>query len=159
MYDRILLPLDGSELAEAVEPHAMAMAKKFESEVILLQVVTPVSRRVARMAPGQVTPATTAQIAVEAAHEQVGAEMREATQYLSSVSRRFEAEGVATRTHVVEGDTAATILEYAKEADVSMICMSTHGRSGIGRTILGSVADEVLRNSHLPVLLIRPQPG
>ncbi len=53
MYDRILLPLDGSELAEAVEPHAMAMAKKFESEVILLQVVTPVSRRVARMAPGQ----------------------------------------------------------------------------------------------------------
>ena len=159
MYDRILLPLDGSEVAEAVEPHAMAMAKKFESEVILLQVVTPVSRRVARMAPGQVTPATTAQIGVEAAHEQVEAEMREATQYLSSVSGRSEAEGVATRTHVVKGDTAATILEYAKEADVSMICMSTHGRSGIGRTIFGSVADEVLRNSHLPVLLIRPQPG
>lgn len=158
MYDRILLPLDGSELAEAVEPHAMAMAKKFESEVILLQVVTPVSTLVARMAPGLVAPATTAQISVEAAREQFQAEMREATQYLSSVAQRFQAEGVATRTHVMEGEPAETILEYAKDADVSMICMSTHGRSGLGRTIFGSVADEVLRNSHLPVLLIRPQP-
>jgi len=70
----------------------------------------------------------------------------------------LEAEGIAARTHVVEGETAETILKYAKEADISMICMSTHGRSGLGRTILGSVADEVLRNSHLPVLLIRPQP-
>jgi len=62
----------------------MAMAKKFESEVILLQVVTPVSRLVARMAP--VAPATTAQIGVEGAREQFEAEMRDAAQYLSSVA-------------------------------------------------------------------------
>jgi nucleotide-binding universal stress UspA family protein len=57
----------------------------------------------------------------------------------------------------MEGESPAAILDYAKEAHVSMIGMSTHGRSGLGRTIFGSVADDVLRNSQLTVLLIRPQ--
>lgn len=157
MHDRILLPLDGSKLAEAVEPHAMAIAKKFESEVILLQVVTPASAPLAGMAPARLMPAATAQIGVEAARAELEAEMKEAAQYLSSVAQRFEAD-VAVRTHVAEGVTAKMILQSARDADVSMICMSTYGRSGLGRTIFGSVADAVLRNSHLPLLLIRPQP-
>lgn len=158
MYDRVLLPLDGSELAQAVEPHAMALAKKFESEVILMQVITPVLKRLAKMAPGRAATGSTAPGGVEAAHAQLEAEMTDAGQYLLSVAKRFEAEGVATRTLVVEGEPAQTIIDNAKDADVSMICMSTYGQSRLGRLIFGSVTDEVLRKSHLPVLLIRPQP-
>lgn len=158
MYDRILLPLDGSELAEAIEPHALAMAKKFESEVILLRVVTPASMLEAATIPGRVIPGTMSPISVEAARTKLEAEMSDGVQYLITVAQRFETEGVSTRTHVTEGEPAKTILAYAKEADVAMICMSTHGRSGLGRTIFGSTADEVLRSSHLPLLLIRPQP-
>lgn len=157
MYDRVLLPLDGSEIAEAAEPHAMALAKKFESEVILMRVVTPVSKLLASMAPGRAAAGNTTPVGVEAAHAQLEAETRDAAQYLSSMAQRFEAVGVATRTLVVEGEPARTIIENAKDADVSVICMSTYGRSGLARLIFGSVTDEVLRKSHLPLLLIRPQ--
>ncbi|HUF53854.1 MAG TPA: universal stress protein [Dehalococcoidia bacterium] len=157
MYDRVLLPLDGSEIAEAVEPHTMALAKKFDSEVILMRVVTPVSKLLASMVPGRAAAGNTTPVGVEAAHAQLESETRDAAQYLSSVAQRFEAEGVAARTLAIEGEPAQTIIENAKDANVSVICMSTSGRSRLGRLIFGSVADEVLRKSHLPLLLIRPQ--
>lgn len=162
MYDRILMPLDGSELAEAVEPYVLPIAEKFDSELILMQAVTPLSKLIgkipppAAMAPGAMAPAA-AEIDADAARAQVEAETRSAREYLDSVSRRLQERGIRARTYVAEGDAAPAILEHASESDVSLITMSTHGRSGLGRAVFGSVADEVLRNSRLPVLLVRPQ--
>ena len=156
-YERILLPLDGSALAEAVEPYVIPIAKKFGSELILLQVVTPFEGIASSIASGGVDAAISGDIGLDAARKQVKAEKETAVEYLSSVSKRLAADRIVTRTEVVEGAPAESILKFAKEADVSMIGMSTHGRRGLGRAVFGSVADRVLRNSDLPVLIVRPQ--
>jgi nucleotide-binding universal stress UspA family protein len=78
--------------------------------------------------------------------------------YLEVMAGRLRVKNVQVMTEVADGTPAHVILDVARRLDVSLIVMSTHGRSGIGRVVFGSVADAVVRNSHLPVLLVRPQP-
>lgn len=157
MYETILIPLDGSPLAESVLPHAVGIAKQFNSRVILLQVVPTLQDLVREAMPVTAEPsATVAQVSIDMASEQHQAGVKGAHDYLQAMSRRLTEEGLTVETLILEGNPADRIVQCAKERDVSLIALSTHGRSGLGRLVFGSVADQVLREAHRPLLLIRP---
>ena len=136
--DKILVPLDGSMLAEAGMWTALDLAEKNGARVSLLRAAE------AHALPG-----------VDAVGAQVKA-VREAEEYLAAVVRRLEKKGFGrVETHVWYAPAAAAIVEAAASQKVDMIVMSTHGRSGLGRLILGSVAESVLRGTTTPVLIVR----
>jgi len=136
--DKILIPLDGSTLAEAAMWTALDLAKKNGASISLLRAAE------AYALPGADT--------VEA---QVMA-VREAEEYLAAAVRRLEDRGFRrVETHVWYGPAAAAIVEAATVQKADMIVMSTHGRTGLGRMILGSVAESVLRGTTVPILIVR----
>ena len=146
MYKRILVPLDGSTLAEAVLPHVRALAQCLGAEVVLLSVpVYPVSGFT-------ITDPALGQSLVELTRESASA-------YLQRVRTPLQADGLAVTSELRDGPVAETILDAAAELRVDAIAMATHGRGGFARFLLGSVADQVVQRSPLPVLLIRPHPG
>jgi nucleotide-binding universal stress UspA family protein len=130
MYERILVPLDGSERAETALLHAERLASAFGSELLFLWVL---------------------------AHAAGDGDSSPAHDYLENIRARLEATGVSGLSlTVAAGDAADAILRVVEEEQVSLVCMSTHGLGGIRRLVLGSVADAVVRRSDVPVLLIRP---
>ncbi len=135
----VLVPLDGSELAEAALPKAeelVAMMK--EPKLLLLRVAE------AHTFPG-VDP-TEAQVRV----------VREAEQYLDAIADRLARKGIRNvQTSVWYGASAASIVEAARFYEADLIVMSTHGRSGLGQLILGSVAQSVIHSTTTPILLVR----
>ncbi len=143
MYNRILVTLDGSELAEEVIPYAEDIGTKMKSEIILLRVSPPVQ---ALEENGRVIST------VDQEMERVAAEYNE---YLSRIAFRFRSKGLKTRMVVRFGDPAEQIVDFAKDDGIDLITMCTHGRSGVSRWVYGSVADRVLRAASMPVLLIR----
>lgn len=150
MFKRILVPLDGSSLAEAALPAAITLAQKFASELILMRVVTP--QHFITHIDGSVY----AELLVELRQQSYDA----AYQYLMRVKDSLSEQNLKVRTVLVEDDRVAeTILENAANMEVDTIVMSTHGRSGISRWVYGSVADKVLRQAQIPVLLIRAEEG
>ena len=143
---RVIVPLDGSGLAETVLPHVMTLASKLKLEVQLVRVYSPpfnayvVAEGAIAQRPAQV---------LKEAQEQ-------SENYLDGKVAGLLANGFnAVSAAVVEGDAAHEIVELAISSPQSMIAMSTHGRSGIGRWVLGSVAEKVVQHSRAPVLLIR----
>ncbi len=143
MYKRIVVPLDGSKLAEQALPHAVAQAEKFGAELVLLQVLEPLPD-VSFSAPTAVRSA-----------EQKSAEL--AREYLEGVAAMFRPRGIALRVEQTQGRPYAEIVRYADEQDADLIVMSTRGHSGISRWLLGSVADRVVRGATVPVLLVQCQ--
>lgn len=139
MIKTILVPLDGSELAEQVLPYASELARRAGAELLLLTSIQPVG----------IWDATATAINWER-------EERLARDYLEAQKVRLEADGVKIRVQHRHGEAAAGILETAEEEDISLIAISTHGRSGISRWLFGSVADRIVQNSHIPLLMIRP---
>jgi nucleotide-binding universal stress UspA family protein len=158
VYGKILVPLDGSKLAEVVLPYAQELARRFDSEVTLIQVVAPLSRRVAETVPVGLEPTGAgAAVGVEAASEALKAEREDARIYLEGVVGRLKAQEIKVQAEVVEGVAGDAIVDYAHGHGMDLIAMSTHGRSGLRRLVFGSVADQVLRRAGTPVLLIRSQ--
>ncbi len=151
MYSRILVPLDGSPLAEAALPHATAVARCFNAGLTLQQVVSTL--------PVATTVDTTATAGAETvlAVEAIEATEQAAVEYLNEVARRPELAGISVKVEVVRGGPAREIVRQAQRGKADLIVMSTHGRSGLGRLVFGSVADEVLREAGIPILLIRPK--
>ena len=147
MYKEILVPLDGSELAEAAVPHAIELAKAFNASVTLLSVVEPVG---VHAQPGAIGPVVSVTLNIEE-------EMDRIREYLHGVAERYKDYNVEIKKVVREGDPASIICDYAHETNADLIVMSTHGRSGIQRWVYGSVADRVLRAAKIPILLIRVQ--
>lgn len=136
---RILIPLDGSETAEAAIPEAVEMAHGGPCTFLLLRVAH------ARVLPG----ADVVGDWVEAT--------REAEYYLARVKRDLEKKRIGPiETLVWQGAPAPAIVDAARVNRADLIVMTSHGRSGIGRLIFGSVAEAVLRGSRLPILLVRP---
>ena len=152
MFETILLPLDGSELAESALDAALQVKTRFNACLILLRSVESASHHMMQAAGVMESPAA-AVANVELIQEMTEAEKHEAETYLASVRDRIGATDVETL--VVEGDAAQTIVETATQRKVGLIVMSSHGRGGLGRLVFGSVADGVLRESRTPVLLIR----
>ena len=156
MYGKILVPLDGSKLAEVVLPYVQELAQRFDSEVTLIQVIAPLSKLVAGTMPAGLEPTgAAAAVGVEAASEALKAEREGAHAYLEGVAGRLKAEKIKVQAEIVEGTAGDTIVEYAHGHAMDLIAMSTHGRSGLLRLVYGSVADQVLRQAGTPVLLIR----
>jgi nucleotide-binding universal stress UspA family protein len=135
---RILVPLDGSDLAERALPLAMLLAGRAEAEVILTHVVAALDDPSGGGADG----------ALDLAREQARA-------YLHEVSQRLVEPGVTLHTDVRVGLAAEGILAAADARRADLIAMSTHGRGGLGRLVYGSVADRVARGASAPVLLAR----
>ncbi len=135
--EKILVLLDGSNCAENVLPMVEKFANKFNANISLLRVAF------AHTFPG-VDP-TEAQIKV----------VREAEEYLRKIALELEAKGFKVDTHVRYGNDAEEIIDHANNNEISMIAMTTHGRSGIKKFLLGSVAEKVIRYSTKPVILVR----
>ena len=136
--DRVLVPLDGSVLAEAAMEAAIDLGRGAPPKLILLRAAE------AHTLPG-----------ADPTEEQV-AVVREAEQYLADVAERLTKRGVKdVDTSVWYGPAAAAVIEAAKLKKADLIVMSTHGRSGLGRLILGSVAESVLRGTMTPVCIVR----
>jgi len=140
---KILVPLDGSELAERALSEAFTLGKALNAEVILLQVV-PVADDVIRQGANAIW-----------IDEQWQARKDRALQYLTGIRNRPEWKGVATRIAVEMGNPAETILDFCQQQGVDRIVMATHGRTGMSRWVLGSVAEKVLRAADRTVVLIR----
>jgi len=140
---RILMPLDGSRLAEKILPVVTAVARALDSELILFQV--PIAYVSSSMTGDWYLPV---QGALETAE-------RDAQAYLDEVAGRLAEEGLGATTALSVGSVAACIVEYAEAHQVDLIAMCTHGRTGLVRWALGSVADRVLRAGTKPLLLVR----
>jgi len=136
MFERILVPLDGSQLAESVLIQVRRLLAQKDAELILLRVVT-------------LPPAAEAD-----AGEPLNLLWSRATEYLQNLAGRLSSEGLRIRVRVLEGFPAQEILEVAKKEKVSLIALSTHGRTGLSRWVFGSVTEKVLRASPVPVLAI-----
>ena len=144
MYTKILVPLDGSALAERAVAHAEQIAKAAGAEMILVQVI---------QAPLGAAPEAGQDEEVNALRESAA----QARAYLGMVATRVSAAGVRARFEVLEGAPAAGILAFAHSEDVDLLVMSTHGRRGITKMVMGSVAEKVMLTTKRPVLLVKPE--
>ena len=147
MYKKILVTLDGSEYAESSLEHAKAIASGCSvPEVVLFGVVEPIPQ-VAEF--GYMS----GDLAVQA-EKQALDWLKE---YLAKAAGKLGTAGLTVRWAVARGRAADEILDYAAKSNVDLIIMTTHGRSGIARWALGSVADRVVRHAMAPVLTIPPR--
>jgi nucleotide-binding universal stress UspA family protein len=145
---KILVPLDGSELAERALGPALAIAQAVGADVTLLRVVPG-----REPLPESMTPAGDR---VEAALDAAGAQERaDAEAYLQQVYNRHDNQRLFFDVHGTEGDAADAIISYADSHQVDLIVISSHGRSGLGRWLHGSVAEKVLRGADCATLIIR----
>jgi nucleotide-binding universal stress UspA family protein len=149
MYKKVLVPLDGSKLAECVVEHVKSIATGCQvPNVVLLRVVEPIGIR-------GYLPREVAESAYRDAKDT--AEVQAQT-YLNEMAQRLRAEGIAVDTDVADGLPADEILRYAEVKGVDLIVISTHGKTGISRWFSGSVAEKVVSQSFIPVLVVTP-PG
>lgn len=148
MYLHIMVPLDGSELAECVLPHVNAMAKllKGKEKISLVRVVTPLHL-------------------YEGAESALPAEERKrleedsikvAKDYLNNITSKLNLKQVTVATEVLSGQPVEKLNEFIESTGVDLIIIATHGRSGISRWFAGSTAEKLIRSANVPVLVVRP---
>jgi nucleotide-binding universal stress UspA family protein len=137
MYHRILVPLDGSTLAEGVLSHVQALAKSLGAELVLLRVAFT------HVLPG-----------ADPVEAQVSA-VQEAEAYVSGLAKRLQEEGARAEAKVRYGDPVEEILDHVAWDHIDLIAMATHGRTGLTRLVMGSVAEHVLRRTSVPMLMMR----
>jgi len=142
VYKRVTVPLDGSMVAEGIIPFMLEIAGPLDMEIVLLRVLVPV-------------PPTVIEGSRHIEVEDVERRRAEAEAYLAPIAAELRTKGVRIRTMVRRGEPAAEIIAGAREAGSDLIAMTTHGRSGLGRLLFGSIAEAVLRHSDIPVFLMR----
>lgn len=150
----IIVPLDGSALAEQVLPHVMTVAKALDCKISLIR-VTPSRAEYMSYMSGLPVDADFSRYnqSYEEFSQMANAE---ATEYLHSVKAMLEKQGApSVQERLLHGHPATAIIDIAQETSDNLVAMTTHGRSGIGRWAVGSVADRVIRGSGDPVLLVR----
>ncbi len=158
MYQRILVPLDGSKLAECVLPHVEELAKGCKTEEVVLVSVT--ERLVGYKPPAEAPRVESlgqllTQDPVGKVPVLVGKKQRQAERYLGRIAKRVQKKGIPARCEVLLGNPAEEITSYAGESGADLIVMASHGRSGPSRWAYGSVADKVFRSSCVPVMMVR----
>jgi len=170
VLQKILVPLDGSDLALAAIPYVQELAQRCDPvSVTLLQVVRPPSGHTASVFmpidtdfPGRRAPGS--EDDVEAADhpiyrdQEIASARAEAEATMAPAARTLREAGITTEVAVAFGRPAEEIVYLAEETGIDLVVMCTHGRSGVRRWLLGSVADKVLRGTYVPVLMVRP-PG
>ena len=141
MYETILVPLDGSKLAEAVLPAAVALVKP-TGRLVLMRVVPDL------WIDDPLTPEQVEEYMTRVKHD--------CQKYLDGIAETVRQDGLRVEVRVASGEPAAQILEAVDTAHCNLIAMATHGHSGLQRLMLGSVTDKVMQQSSIPVLLVRP---
>jgi nucleotide-binding universal stress UspA family protein len=142
MYSKILVPLDGSATAEAVLPYVEALAQGFKCAVELISVIDTRSTRI-NFAGGE----------THRADEIIAAEETRSAAYLEQVAKRLER--FSTERSITHGAPEEVILETAAKDPNTLVAMATHGRSGVKRWLMGSIAEKVLRGTSNPLFLVR----
>jgi nucleotide-binding universal stress UspA family protein len=159
MYQKIMIPLDGSELAECVLPHAEAFIKGgMARTAVFLWVLEPLPT--AMYGASVETFASSAQEDIFATNadywEKITAERKStAEEYLNRIATPFKQYGTEIKCEIMEGRIAETLANYAENNNIDLLLIATHGRSGVSRWLMGSVADRVLHSSRVPVLMVR----
>ena len=142
MYKRVVVPLDGSPLAESMLRFVLDIAGPLDLEVVLLRVI--------RVLPRPLTEGVRASVLDNAEYSST-----DALEYLAPLAAELKRRGIRVRTQVRRGEPVEEIVDCAREVDADLIAMTTHGRSGLGRWLFGSVAEAVLREAEIPVFLMR----
>lgn len=145
MYKNILVPLDGSELAECVLPHVESIARGCGVESVIF----------IRVLDTYVLSATYAYLNESLKKEMEGSNKEAAEKYLDEVVSRVNLGKVEVQKRLIVGRIAESITDYATKNDIELITIATHGRSGISRWAWGSVADRILRSTCVPILMVR----
>ena len=143
MYQKILVPLDGSKRAEKILPHVEELAAHTQATVTLLQIIALTGDIVTA---GVITPLP----------DKLDSDKKQAESYLNGIKAGLQEKQIETRTRVaVSGPVVDAILQTAEEENVDLIAMSSHGRSGVSRVFYGSVAVGLLHRIDRPLLIIR----
>jgi nucleotide-binding universal stress UspA family protein len=152
MIRKILVPLDGSKIGESALPYVQDIISGFRPElspeIILFHVIHPSVRETIGVEGGTVE--------IPWTEDDLKSTKDNALSYLNGVIERLKAKGINSTANIVVGREADEIVKFAESEKIDMIAMSTHGRSGIGRWALGSVADRVIHlETHIPISVIR----
>lgn len=149
MYKKVLVPLDGSELAECALSHVKNLVQDGAAEeIIILNVFNPYF-------PMFEEKDFSTYGDMNATREKI---RNDSIKYLADVESRLDSEGIKVKTLMLTGNRPAEIIsEYARDNDINLMVISTHGYTGLKKLMFGSVALEILHSSHVPVLLIRPE--
>jgi nucleotide-binding universal stress UspA family protein len=142
MYKRVLVPLDGSRLAEGILPLILQIGGPCALEVVLVRVVEST-------VPQDLEGTGYTMVDV------VAARLKDADEYLAAVAANLREHGVRATTEARQGEPVTELVAAARETRSSLIAMTTHGRSGFGRLLCGSVAEALLRQAEIPVLMMR----
>ena len=148
-FRHILVPLDGSPLAERAIPLATALAEKFGSDILLLRVLD---------IPKPTPPTSHPEVTIGWVREARAQAHQEAQSYLVARQQEVYGQGIEVRALMRDRSPAEDILQLAGSENVDLIIMSAYGQGGLGRWTFGSVADKVARHSPCPVLLVRYAP-
>ena len=150
MYTKIMVPLDGSDLAECVLPHVEAITTGCKiTNVVFVRVVNPIQLPASVPARGDFGFREKDRQELEEHRKQT------AETYLKKMVDSIRLEGATLSYEVLEGNVADTLAHWAEKNGVDLIVIASHGRSGVSRWVMGSVADRVLRSACVPVLMIR----
>ena len=136
MYNKILVTTDGSEGSKAAVDHASEIAKEFDSSVSILYVVD------VRKGPQNVIDV------IRHGFEEIGREVTE------KIKDELQSKDISAEAYIEYGIPYEQILDFSKQEDIDMIVMSTHGRTGLDRLLIGSVTEKIVRNSKVPVLTV-----
>ena len=146
IFKRIVVPLDGSRLSTQAITYAIEVGKRFEAEIILVHVIpSPVSAMTRQITDG------------ESPDPEDVDNASYAKRYLMDWDQSIKAQGVKVSFEVMSGTPAKEILQLSEAQQASLIVMMSHGYGSFKRAIMGSVADEILRHSSTPVLIIKAQ--
>jgi nucleotide-binding universal stress UspA family protein len=155
LLQRVLIPLDGSALAESILEPVLALGDSVQTEYTLMRIVTPVGELSYGPAGGEVTGFHES---LKKCKEVDDRELQRAREYLESIAERLRARSFAVNARVVLSEQPGTaILADASAPGTDLIALATHGHGGLKRLILGSVADKVLRGAETSVLVYRPE--
>jgi nucleotide-binding universal stress UspA family protein len=142
MYKRVVVPLDGSPLAEGMLRFVVDIAGPLDLEIVLLRVI--------RVLRPPMTETVRAAVLDDAEYSAT-----DALEYLAPLAAALRRRGIRVRIQVRRGEPVEEIVDCAREVEADLIAMTTHGRSGLGRWLFGSVAEAVLREAEIPVFLMR----
>lgn len=157
MFERILVPLDGSKFSGRAVPYAIEISKRFTGEVLLFQVVSPTPLVMPSAGSDAMLSPTATQLVIKTAREQDRKKLTKSNRYLNKKLHEITKQGAIGSYHSVLGIPSKEIIKFCKKKSVDLVVMTTTGKSGIKRAFMGSVADEVIREPGIPVLAIRPR--
>ena len=146
MFEKVVACLDGSSLAEQILPYTIEEAMHFNSKVVLLQVFTPP------------LPVLGGMVAADRLRAEIEEEENRIKTYLEGLAQPLRDKGLVVECVVLRGNPGEQIVTYTHENEVGLVAIAFHRRHGLARVVFGSTADFVLKESHLPVLLVKP-PG